>query len=152
MKIIKREYWYFGAGLAFILLWVLVLRGLLEEELQIFPSFIAMLIYNLGFFAGTVILSYVISGKFNFKWVGLAFIVGLAWSLIAGTPLVNTEGVINTAVEHYYVAEDVGFAQLYSLFIPKAWLYEAVYIFTPVLIILLFPIFFLKPRQISRVI
>jgi hypothetical protein len=151
-RIEKKELKFALIGIAVIILWMSQVRFWIEPSLQNLPPFLAMLLFNTGFVVGMFLLSSVLNGGIRkIKITMLAIIVPLMYDLFQPTWLVSTKGVVNKAVEYWFVTPDAGFASLWSAIgIHGTLLYIFVYYVTPILLLFVFPVIFTDAGAIFR--
>jgi len=152
MKLEKKELLYAASGVAFILLWFLVLRNFIAPFLQDMFPFFAMIIYNFGLFVGILGLSSILdSNSSKWKLVLISFSIILGIGIISAPYAVSTSGAINNGIEYYYVAADVGFASLWQLIVPSSLVWTMTYVVSSTLMLLVLPILIGTSKQISRI-
>jgi len=152
IKVEKKEMLYASVGVAFLLLWFLLVRGWIEPLIANWFSFIAMMVYNFGLFVGILGLSSLLeSNKSKWKLVIIAFSIILGIGIISAPYLVSNSGFVNTTADMYNVGADVGFASLWSLIVPQSWIWFMTYIVSPTLLILVIPILIGTSKQISKI-
>jgi len=152
LKIEKKELIYATVGVAFLLLWFLLIRNWIEPLLVNMFPFLAMLIYNFGLFVGILGLSSILdSNKSKWKLVTIAFSIILGIGIISAPYLVSYTGAINTTADMYNVGADVGFASLWSLIVPQSWVWFMTYIVSATLLLLIIPVLIGTSKQIAKI-
>ena len=151
LKIEKKELYFSLLGILLIVGWFLFLKNIFASFLSNLFPFYAMLISSIILFLGLFLLCRSLNGNGQgLKIAILTLIVILAVDIIATPYLVTTEGVLMNTVEYWFVSADVGFASLYQLFLPLSFVWFVTYIITPIILLCLTPIIFLKPKQIAK--
>lgn len=151
IKLEKKEIFFTLFGLVALMFWFLIARNFIASYLQMLPTFIAMLLYNVGLLIGLYFLAYPLNGhktRWAFSLITVMVILGL--NIISAPYLVNADGTINTTVDFWFVSADAGFASLWALFLPQTWIWFMTYIITPGILLLLIPALVMAPKQIAK--
>ena len=150
-KLEKKEIFFASAGMAFTLFWFLWFKDLVAPFLQgIFP-FIAMIIYNMGLFAGLLMMSELLK-KNSYRWriLLMSFSIILGIGILSAPYLVSHEGIINKNVDFWYVSNDVGFSSLFGLFMPQSWLWGMTYVFSSTMMIFIVPTIIGTSKEVAH--
>ena len=151
MELEPKELIYAGVGITILLVWFLWLKQIIAPYLINLPSFVAMLIYNIGLFVGLLFLfSLLDSMSIKIKISSIMFLIFVGIDIIAAPYMVSHQGIINQGADMWYVSADAGWTSLYDYFLPTSWLWYATYIFTPIMLILILPIIIAEPRIIGK--
>lgn len=152
LKVEKKELYFSLLGILLIVSWFLFLKNIFASFLGNLLPFCAMLIYSIVLFLGLFLLCRSLNGNGQgLKIAIITLIVILAIDIIAAPYLVTPAGVLMNNVEYWFVSADVGFASLYQLFLPLSFVWFVTYIITPIILLCLIPVIFLKPKQIAKI-
>lgn len=152
-KLEKKELIFALSGMGFTLVWFLWLRDLIAPILQnIFP-FLAMLLYNMGLFAGLLLMSELLK-KNSYRWriLLMSFSIILGVGILSAPYLISHQGIANTNADYWYVSNDVGFASLWSLIVPLSWVWTMTYVISSTLMIFVIPTILGTSKEVAHLI
>jgi hypothetical protein len=155
MKIEGKEIKYAIAGVTLIMMWFLLVRPAIAPFLQTIPPIFAMIIFQAGLLGGLLMLSTLLNGHaFHIKFSIITFIILLGINILTPPYLVAQNGTIHTEVDYWYVSTDAAFGTLYASipFVPITWVWYLVYIFTPIMLMVVIPVIITNPNVIKKTI
>jgi hypothetical protein len=155
IKIEGKEIKYAIGGVSLIMIWFLFVRPAIAPFLQTLPPIFSMLIFQAGLLGGLLLLSTLLNGHaFHIKFSIITFIILLGVNILTPPYLVAQNGTIHTEVEYWYVSTDAAFGSLYTSipFIPASWIWYLVYIFTPIILMVVIPVIITSPNVIRKTI